>query len=318
MKTTSDAVVFTGKGDSLKILLIKRKNEPFQDFWALPGGFIEPGEDALVACVRELEEETSLTLATNQAIGLKLRKEKFRDPRGEVQSYPFAFYVDKELQVEGKSDALEATWILVKDFPKLAFDHEAIVCEAFGALSGLFTDELKVELPKDFGRFESCGEIVFYGGSFNPWHDGHTECLRQCPVKNLVVMPDFNPWKSKDTRSPFEVLRSTLEKISELGVACFAGFIGLEDANPTINWLEKISTKKVSLLVGEDNFAKFHLWKNYQLILKIVEKIYVLPRHHDHCTLHECDHILNSDKIVFLGDHPYKDLSSTEVRNHAD
>ena len=39
-----------------KILLIKRKNEPFKGKWALPGGFVEYGERVEEAVSREFEE----------------------------------------------------------------------------------------------------------------------------------------------------------------------------------------------------------------------------------------------------------------------
>ncbi len=46
---------------SLKLLLIKRKNHPYQGCWALPGGFLEEGETLLETAHRELKEETGIT-----------------------------------------------------------------------------------------------------------------------------------------------------------------------------------------------------------------------------------------------------------------
>lgn len=42
------------------IVLIKRKNAPFKNFYALPCGFVEYGETVEAAAVREAKEETCL------------------------------------------------------------------------------------------------------------------------------------------------------------------------------------------------------------------------------------------------------------------
>ncbi len=43
-----------------KVLLIKRKNDPYKDKWAIPGGFVEYGETTENAVLREFREETGL------------------------------------------------------------------------------------------------------------------------------------------------------------------------------------------------------------------------------------------------------------------
>ena len=55
-RLTTDGILIKGN----EILLIKRKNEPFKDNWALPGGFVEYGEKVEDAVVREFFEESGL------------------------------------------------------------------------------------------------------------------------------------------------------------------------------------------------------------------------------------------------------------------
>lgn len=52
-----------------QILLIKRKNEPFKDCWALPGGFVDENEDLEQAAIRELVEETQVKISHLEQIG---------------------------------------------------------------------------------------------------------------------------------------------------------------------------------------------------------------------------------------------------------
>lgn len=56
MKKTVGAII----EDKGKILLMKRDHPPFDQYWGLPGGHIDPGETAEQAVIREVKEETNL------------------------------------------------------------------------------------------------------------------------------------------------------------------------------------------------------------------------------------------------------------------
>ena len=58
---TVDVVIFAILDEQLKVLLIRRKNPPFQRMWAIPGGFVNMDESLETAAHRELEEETGVT-----------------------------------------------------------------------------------------------------------------------------------------------------------------------------------------------------------------------------------------------------------------
>ena len=74
---TVDCVVFYEKS----VLLIKRKNSPFKNHLALPGGFVDIGETVEKACLRELHEETNLKLKLSDITLLGVYSNPDRDPK---------------------------------------------------------------------------------------------------------------------------------------------------------------------------------------------------------------------------------------------
>src|ERR1044072_5523892 len=57
---TVDIALFTVNQNRLKVLLIQRKEAPYEHMWALPGGFIHVGETLEDAAARRLMEETNV------------------------------------------------------------------------------------------------------------------------------------------------------------------------------------------------------------------------------------------------------------------
>lgn len=111
------------KGD--KLLLIKRKKEPFQNCWALPGGFVEEHEDLEEAAKRELLEETSINIKTLKQVGAF--GTPHRDPRHHSVSVAFCAKVAENTMAIAADDAKEAEWFYLNNLPDLAFDHAQII-----------------------------------------------------------------------------------------------------------------------------------------------------------------------------------------------
>ena len=84
---TADVGVITIDFDGTRrILLIKRKNEPYKDCWALPGGFMNIDETLENCAMRELYEETGLL---TRVVHIGVSDKVDRDPRGRVISHIF-------------------------------------------------------------------------------------------------------------------------------------------------------------------------------------------------------------------------------------
>lgn len=124
---TTDCVVFT-KEEEPKVLLIQRGNEPYKGCWAFPGGFMDMDETAEECAVRELKEETGLTVNQIQQIGAYSKVD--RDPRGRTISIAYLAIVDAPAAVAGMDDAVKAAWFPLASLPDLAFDHQDIMADA--------------------------------------------------------------------------------------------------------------------------------------------------------------------------------------------
>lgn len=108
-----------------RILLVKRKAEPYQGCWALPGGFIDIDETLEHAAARELEEETGVSgLELGQ---LRAFDRPDRDPRGRNIAVAFLALINNCPSATAGDDAAEAQWVHAEELPPLAFDHAEII-----------------------------------------------------------------------------------------------------------------------------------------------------------------------------------------------
>ena len=125
----ADAVILSQQNGEWEVLLIQRKNEPFKDQWALPGGFLDKNEDPDHAVHRELQEETSLTDITLEPISFWGRPG--RDPRGHIISLVYRGIISKDdHQPVASDDAKALSWFALKNLPVLAFDHKTVITDA--------------------------------------------------------------------------------------------------------------------------------------------------------------------------------------------
>ena len=120
-------------GDGYGVLLVERGCEPFRGRHALPGGFVDYGEDIDAAIHREIAEETGLQ-------GLPFRQFRAfgkpgRDPRGHTVSIVYlAVLLGDPPAVAGGDDAASAAWHPLDRLPELAFDHGLILARVLESL----------------------------------------------------------------------------------------------------------------------------------------------------------------------------------------
>jgi len=125
LPVTVDIVLFTIRNRELHLLLIRRLTKPFQNRYALPGGFVLEEESVDAAAIRELKDGTGVDKVYLEQ--LYTFGEPKRDPRGRVITvayYALAPYVDA---LHAGAGAADAAWFPLTALPSLAFDHRKIV-----------------------------------------------------------------------------------------------------------------------------------------------------------------------------------------------
>lgn len=102
------------------VLLVRRGNEPSKGKWGLPGGVVEIGEKVEDAVVREVEEETGISIQPVKL--LDIFDSIVWDDAGRVQyHYVLCEYLCKVLagEIHASSDVSDAKWVPLKDLESL-------------------------------------------------------------------------------------------------------------------------------------------------------------------------------------------------------
>lgn len=137
---TSDAIVQQGN----MILLVRRKNAPGKDKWAIPGGFVNVDETILDGMIRELREETGVELPERVLRGSIINTTVIDTPdrseRGRIITHVYHIKLDHKSgrlpKVTGGSDATEARWFRFDEVTamksELYEDHGDIIDKVLG------------------------------------------------------------------------------------------------------------------------------------------------------------------------------------------
>jgi nicotinate-nucleotide adenylyltransferase len=218
------------------------------------------------------------------------------------------------------------SWIKLSTIKRFIDGHGEIFVQSLASfwskfpyfLQGLHCNSKRLPIYKNFSP--NSRSVTVYGGTFNPWHDGHGVSLKLCPEENIVVVPDSNPWKGPLVKQtcPWGRLRNLEHILKETPYALYPGFIGLNTTNPTVNWLPHLDFQEINMIIGDDNFMKIDMWNDFKILLKGLKKLYVVPRNESLEVIYkkrkEILEIVSDLEVNILSEHDYQHLSSGEIR----
>jgi nicotinic acid mononucleotide adenylyltransferase len=144
------------------------------------------------------------------------------------------------------------------------------------------------------------------------------------PKKKIIVLPDHNPYK-EFVENKLTSLKAINECVSQYPNAMlFNGFFEAQKKNPTFHWLYQVKQafqhKKLSLLMGFDSFMGIDKWIKAHELINLLDTLYVASRLDNPDQKAEQNALLKSInpdlKIVFIGEHPHEELSSSKIREN--
>lgn len=192
---------------NLCILLVKRGQYPYKDYWALPGGFLKKGESVEDCAFREIEEETHVKPVSLMSIGSF--SADGRDPRGWIISNAFVSVIsESSVKAIGGDDASDAKWFRVN----FAKDGDDSVLELRSG--DIYIKSILKETNCRFGRSEfeikDRGNLAFDHASII---STALTVLRSCG-ENFDFLFDFLP--AKFTLTDLQRVQETILNVSIL------------------------------------------------------------------------------------------------------
>lgn len=146
------SAIFTVEKGITKVLLIKRKNNPYKDMWALVGGALYNNEEIEQGMKREIYEKSGISDINLYFSGIFSKVN--RSPVMRMIAISYIGVIDSE-RVNILKDTMKtsnADWVPINNIPKLAYDHNEILIKALETLQEKIdnTDILKALFPYGF------------------------------------------------------------------------------------------------------------------------------------------------------------------------
>jgi len=143
--------IFTVEKGKMKILLTRKKTEPYKGYWVLPN-IILKNDETFEEVTEKILEETIGTKEIYTEQNYTFSKVD-RNPNERVIATSYIGLIDcKTKEIKTKSDNKEQEWFTIKEIPKMAYDHKEVIEKATELLKTKLAspDILKNFFPSDF------------------------------------------------------------------------------------------------------------------------------------------------------------------------
>lgn len=122
-------IIFKKTDNGIQVLLEKRGSIPHKHDWTIPGGHVEKNETSQEAAVREIKEETGLSVNVND-----IKLVKFKKYRKNKYNCIYVTEYKGSEKVKPGSDAEDLEWVNVELIPELIWDNKKFIQKGFKKL----------------------------------------------------------------------------------------------------------------------------------------------------------------------------------------
>ena len=144
--------IFTVENGNIKVLLMKKKTDPYRGYWILPSNILkttETIEDNIYSIIKYRLGYPEMYLEQGHIFS-----SLDRDQEERIIGISYLALIDSktlEIKKEERTD-LELKWFNIDDIPKMGYDHEVIVKDSIKLLSKKLLNSrvLKHLFPSDF------------------------------------------------------------------------------------------------------------------------------------------------------------------------
>ena len=146
------SAIFTVIDNQVKVLLIKRKNKPYENMWGLVGGALYNNETLEDGTIREIFEKTGLSKVNLFQFGTYDEIDKTPDMRMIAVCYLGVIDASKATLIKENKNTSDASWFNINSVPELAFNHNKILNDGIVKLKEKITESniLKTLFPNEF------------------------------------------------------------------------------------------------------------------------------------------------------------------------